>query len=70
MTPIDILNVSCSLKNKIPKNIAVSGSNAPKIAVFVEPISFIETISVSSEIIVGNSASPVTRNHDTGLCRI
>ena len=59
-TPIEILKVKCSLKNTIPKNIAVKGSNAPRIAVFVEPISLIATFIVSSDIIVGSSARPVT----------
>ena len=67
ITPIDILRVRCSLKNNIPKNIAVSGSKAPKIAVFVEPISFIETVIVSREIIVGKIASPITNSHKIGV---
>ena len=39
--PRVILKVKCSLKNKIPKKIAVRGSKAPRIAVVVEPISLI-----------------------------
>ena len=39
ITPIEIFMVNCSWKNKIPKNIAVNGSNAPKIAVLVDPMS-------------------------------
>ena len=58
-TPIQILTVKCSWKSNTPKNIAVSGSNAPKIAVVVEPTSLIATLIVSKEIIVGKSASAI-----------
>ena len=57
--PKIILKVKCSLNNKTPKNIAVKGSRAPRIAVFVGPASFIEIFIVSSEIIVGKSANPI-----------
>lgn len=63
ITPIEILKVKLSLKNRIPKNIAVNGSNAPNIAVFVEPINFIAIPIVSKEIIVGNIAKPITKSH-------
>ena len=41
-----------------PKNTAVIGSNAPRIAVGVEPISFIASVIVSIEIMVGKSERP------------
>ena len=47
ITPLAILTVICSWKNIIPKKIAVNGSNAPSIAVVVEPINFIEIVIVS-----------------------
>ena len=50
--------MSCSWKNKTPKNIAVKGSNAPKRAVVVEPISLIAIVIVSSETIVGITERP------------
>ena len=66
-TPKIILAVRCSWKNITPKNIAVKGSSAPSIAVVVEPISFIEIVIVSSEIIVGKSANPKVQSHKKGL---
>ena len=56
-TPASIRGVNCSWKISTPIQIAVSGSSAPKIAVVVEPTSFIDTVIVSSEIIVGKRAS-------------
>lgn len=70
MTPMHILVVSCSWNTKTPKNIAVNGSNAPKIAVVVEPTSFIEIVIVSSEIIVGNIDSPIAKSQRYGLSKI
>ena len=61
--PKIILRVNVSWKNKTPKNIAVSGSNAPKTAVLVEPISLMAIVIVSREIIVGKIASPIAKNH-------
>lgn len=69
-TPIIILSVSCSWKNKTPKNIAVKGSNAPKSAVVVEPISLIAIVIVSRETIVGIIESPNAYNHNKGLSKI
>ena len=62
--------VNCSWKNKIPKNIAVNGSNAPKIAVLVEPMSWIAIVIVSKEIIVGNNANPIANSHDVACGKI
>lgn len=50
-------NVSTSPKHKHPKNIAVNGSSAPKIAVGVEPSKRIATLIVSREITVGKNAN-------------
>ena len=68
--PTHIFNVSCSLKNRIPKNNAVKGSSAPRIAVLVEPMSFIAIFIVSIDIIVGMIASPIAQIHSIGLCII
>lgn len=70
MTPMHILAVRCSWNTKTPKNIAVNGSNAPRIAVVVEPTSFIDIVIVSSEIIVGNIDSPIAKSHKKGLSKI
>ena len=69
-TPLTIRSVKCSLKKINPKNIAVIGSKAPSMAVFVEPINFIAMFIVSIEIIVGKIAKPKTHNHKNGLCNI
>ena len=66
-TPVTIFIVKCSLKNITPINIAVNGSNAPKIAVFVEPMNLIAMFIVSSEIIVGRIESPIALSHRIGL---
>ena len=63
---MQIRNVRCSWKNTTPKNIAVNGSNAPSIAVVVEPISFIDIDIVSSEIIVGNKARATVHSQSKG----
>lgn len=65
--PRVILKVKCSLKNKIPKKIAVRGSKAPRIAVVVEPISLIAIVIVSRDIIVGNMERQITHSHINGL---
>ena len=57
-TPAAVFSVKCSWKTRTPINMAVTGSKEPNIAALVEPISFIETVIVSRDIIVGNSASP------------
>lgn len=56
--PATIFGLIVSLNNRIPKNNAVIGSKAPKIAVLVAPMSLIARVIVSSDIIVGNIASP------------
>ena len=50
----------CSLKTKTPTIIAVRGSSAPIIDVFVAPISFIAIFTVSIATIVGIIARPKT----------
>ena len=55
--PIILLKVKTSLKNITPKKIALKGSNAPKIEVIVAPISRMETLIVSIDIIVGKIAN-------------
>ena len=60
-TPIDILRVKTPPKNKSEKTIAVIGSNAPRRAVFVEPINFIATFVVSIDSIVGTSAIKIAQ---------
>ena len=67
INPRVILKVKCSLKNKIPKKIAVRGSKAPRIAVVVEPISLIAIVIVSRDIIVGNMERQITHSHINGL---
>ena len=62
--------VSGSLNKITPIKRAVTGSNAPKIAVFVEPISFIPSVVVSIDIIVGIIANPTTHSHSGKLCII
>lgn len=69
-TPVHIFTVSCSWKNITPKNIAVNGSNAPRIAVVVDPTSFIDIERVSREIIVGNNAKASVHIQRKGLCII
>lgn len=61
--PIQILMVNCSPNNVTPKNMAVKGSRAPKIAVVVEPTNLIAIVIVSREIIVGIIASAKAHNH-------
>ena len=50
----------------MPNIVAVKGSNAPIIAVFVEPINFIEIFIVSREIIVGKTAKPNAKKNAFG----
>ena len=57
----------CWLNNVTPKNNAVMGSKEPKRAVFVAPISFIDSVIVSIEIIVGIIAKPIAQSHKNGL---
>ena len=68
--PIIELRVRTSPKHKQPKNIAVRGSNAPNIAVGVEPIKRIAIFIVSKDIIVGKIASPIVNSHRYGLSGI
>ena len=68
--PIIILNVSCSWKMKTPIIIAVIGSKDPRIAAVVEPISLIDIVIVSIDIIVGKSASAMAHPHNIGLSRV
>ena len=56
------------MKNNTPTTIAVKGSNAPNIAVEVEPINFIAIVIVSIEIIVGKIDKPNVHNHKNGEC--
>ena len=51
--PVIIFNVRGSLKNMTPKNTAVKGSSAPKIAVLTGPVRRIAIVIVSREIMVG-----------------
>ena len=65
--PVAVFVVICSLKNSIPTSNDVKGSSAPSIAVVVEPINFIATVRVSSEIIVGNTARQIKHIHMKGV---
>ena len=69
-TPRIIVGVKCSPKNTIPQNNAVMGSRAPKIAVVVEPISFIAIIVVSKETMVGKIANASAKNNIIGPSNI
>ena len=60
-TPKTIFKVIVSENNKTPKNIAVKGSNAPIIAVVVEPTSRIAIFIVSKDIIVGKTANAIAQ---------
>lgn len=55
------------MKKTTPKNIAVKGSRAPRMAVMVEPTSFIDTVIVSSEIMVGKTARAIAKSHKSGF---
>ena len=47
----------------MPKNIAVTGSSAPRIAVGVEPMLWIAAVVHRKDIAVGNTARPSTLPH-------
>ena len=52
--------VNCSWKNKIPKNIAVNGSNAPKIAGKLAIIASIAPLNASpNELIIDTKLSTI-----------
>ena len=57
----------CSWNTVNPMISAVIGSNEPSMAAFVEPISFIDIVIVSIDIIVGNSAKPILNSHCEGV---
>ena len=59
-----------SPNNKMPKTVAVNGSSAPRIAVFVEPINFIAIVIVSNEIIVGIIAIHIAKSYSLGVLKI
>ena len=61
--PIVLNNDTCSPNTSTPTIIAVSGSSAPIIEVFVAPISFIATLTVSMATIVGITAKQSTYIH-------
>src|SRR5574344_669684 len=56
--PKVILGVITSPNTNIPINKAVTGSNAPRMAVGVEPIYWIALVVQTKEIAVGKIASP------------
>ena len=66
--PAIIFKLIVSLNNRIPKNNAVIGSKAPKIAVRVAPMSLIARVIVSRDVIVGNIASPNMQMKQNQLC--
>ena len=65
-TPTPIRNVKRSPKTMTPKNNAVTGSSAPRIAVGVEPMRRMAPAIVTSETIVGNNASETALIHIRG----
>lgn len=64
--PKIILRVISSCKNTTHKIIALTGSNALIIADKVEPMSFIDIVKASIEIIVGKIESKITQSHIIG----
>ena len=69
-TPVHISADKCSWNTVSPIMRAVIGSKDPSMAAFVEPISLIDIVIVSIEIIVGNSANPRLSNHCEGVVNI
>lgn len=65
-TPTPMRSVNRSPKTMTPKNNAVTGSSAPRIAVGVEPMRRMAPAIVTSETIVGNSASETALTHIRG----
>ena len=59
--------VSCSPKISTPKNKAVTGSKAPRIAVGVEPMYCMAFVIVTNEITVGKTASEIAFTHNKGV---
>ena len=65
-TPVRMRGVSRSPKTSTPKKSAVTGSSAPRIAVGVEPMRRMAPAIVTSETIVGNSASETALIQSSG----
>ena len=63
MIPQHNRNVSDSPKTVTPKNTAVNGSKAPRIAVGVEPIYWTASVVQRKEIAVGNMAKAIRLPH-------
>jgi len=55
-----------SPKTVIPKKMAVSGSNAPRMAVGVEPIYWMARVVATNDTQVGSSASAATQSQCSG----
>ena len=55
-----------SPNKSMPKNTAVSGSSAPRIAVGVEPILCIARVVHTSDIAVGRRPSEIAQPHSSG----
>ena len=62
-TPVPMRSVNRSPKTATPKNNAVTGSSAPRIAVGVEPMRRMAPAIATSETIVGKSASATALTH-------
>ena len=65
-TPVPMRSVNRSPKTATPKNNAVTGSSAPRIAVGVEPMRRMAPAIATSETIVGKSASATALTHIRG----
>lgn len=63
MIPQHNRNVNDSPKTVTPKNTAVNGSKAPRIAVGVEPIYWTASVVQRKEIAVGNMAKAIRLPH-------
>ena len=57
VNPMLSLNVSVSPNTVIPKKIAVTGSNAPSMAVGVDPMYWMAPVVHTKEIAVGKTAN-------------
>ena len=61
--PMVLRMVSCSPKTVTPKNTAVTGSKAPRMAVGVEPIYCMAPVVQSRDIAVGITANAMRLPH-------
>ena len=67
MKPNMIRGVSDSWNTVTPKNTAVTGSKAPRMAVGVEPIYCMAPVVQSSDMAVGIRAKATRQHHSQGL---